>query len=64
MTIQPKSQNIALVGESFERRPRVDRVDWLKVDPEERTIVVKETPTSESLPLDVSLQRVVEYYSR
>ncbi|MEM9193204.1 MAG: 30S ribosomal protein S4 [Myxococcota bacterium] len=64
VSFRERSQSLALVGEAIEKKGRWSNPDWIKVDNDQRRAELVGLPTSESPPMLVEVQRVVEWYSR
>ncbi|MBN2724145.1 MAG: 30S ribosomal protein S4 [Deltaproteobacteria bacterium] len=63
ITLRTKSENLGVVAESLES-PTLSRPDWIDVDNGKKLTQVKSLPTVESIPFELDLQAVVEYYSK
>jgi len=58
-----KKGELKVVGESLEAQA-IARPDWLDVSREQKQAKVRDLPTRESVPFQVDLQQVVEYYAK
>ncbi len=58
-----KKGELKVVVESLEAQA-IARPEWLDVAREQKTAKVRDLPTRESLPFQVDLQQVVEYYAK
>jgi len=63
IVLRTKSESLAIVVESMES-PSLARPEWIDVDVSKKTAQVKSMPTRESIPFELDLQAVVEYYSK
>lgn len=63
ISFRERSQNLGIVGESIENPGRFALPKWMEVDKEARKIKIIELPTQESVPLEVDLRKVIEFYS-
>lgn len=63
ITISTKGSKVPNVAASWEA-PSLARPDWLKVEDQNRSATIVSLPTEESVPVQVKIQLVVEYYSR
>ncbi len=64
-SIEPRerSRDLTVMAASLDA-PSLSLPHWLNLDKENKKAVVKELPTSESVPLLIDVQLVVEYYAR
>ncbi|MCC6622080.1 MAG: 30S ribosomal protein S4 [Deltaproteobacteria bacterium] len=58
-----KKGELKVVAESLEGQS-ISRPDWLDVSREQKIAKIRDLPTRESVPFQVDLQQVVEYYAK
>jgi small subunit ribosomal protein S4 len=63
ITLRQKSMELEVIAESI-KSPSIARPEWLDINQEKKEAVVKMLPTFDSIPFEVDLQQVVEYYSK
>ncbi|MDA3862801.1 MAG: 30S ribosomal protein S4 [Deltaproteobacteria bacterium] len=63
ITLREKSKDLAVVDESISS-PSVSVPEWLAVDTENKKAKISALPTVESVPFELDLQLVVEFYSK
>ncbi len=63
ISLRERSKNIASVLQSLEG-PALSLPDWIAFDTEKKSASIRALPTSDSCPLLIDIQLVVEYYSR
>ncbi|TNE44825.1 MAG: 30S ribosomal protein S4 [Deltaproteobacteria bacterium] len=61
--LREKSKKLACVEESLDA-PALLRPNWVDFDDKERTAKVLDLPGLDSVPFDIDVQLVIEYYSR
>ena len=59
---RPKSKDLDCIVHSLEE-PALARPDWVSVDTEARTATVSEIPDHSSVPFEIDVHLVVEYYA-
>lgn len=63
LTMRERSKNLAVVVESLESHSPL-KPAWLDVKADARQITLRDTPTADTVPFQVEVQLVVEYYSK
>ncbi|MGM0596297.1 MAG: 30S ribosomal protein S4 [Myxococcota bacterium] len=63
VTLRQKSKDLTVVDESISS-PSVSVPEWLEVDTENKKAKVASLPTVETVPFELDLQLVVEFYSK
>ncbi|MEM6961262.1 MAG: 30S ribosomal protein S4 [Myxococcota bacterium] len=63
ISFRERSSKLDIVTEALERIA-LQRPAWLECDDESRTVKVVKAPDHESVPFDIEVQRVIEYYSQ
>lgn len=63
VALHEKSRDLKVVGESLEAQG-IARPEWLDVSREQKAAKIRDLPTRESVPFQVDLQQVVEYYAK
>lgn len=63
--VEPSNRgaNMKAIAESFEK-VRLNRPDWMEVDAKKRVAKVLGLPDPESVPFEVDVQLVIEYYAK
>jgi small subunit ribosomal protein S4 len=56
-----KSMSLAVMDESL-KQPSLSRPDWIDIETDKKTIQVRQDPTVDTIPFELNLQLVVEYY--
>jgi small subunit ribosomal protein S4 len=63
ITLRNKSLELAIVIEAI-KEPAIECPAWIEVDSAKKTAKVAALPTLESIPFELDLQQVVEFYSK
>jgi len=63
VTLHEKSRDLKVVAESFDAQA-IARPEWIDVAREQKAAKIRDLPTRESVPFQVDLQQVVEYYAK
>jgi len=63
ITMRERSKNLAIVVESLESHSPM-KPEWLDVKADKRHIQMRDTPMADSVPFQIDVQLVVEYYSK
>ncbi len=63
ITLRQRSMELAVVTESLEE-PTISCPDWIEVDGAKKVAKISSVPSSDSIPFELDLQQVVEYYSK
>ena len=61
--LKAKSKNLAVVKGCLEN-PVIETPSWLTVESGEKVVTVVGAPNAESVPFEVDVQQVIEYYTR
>ena len=60
---RPKSKDLGCILQSMEE-PSLARPDWLSVNDQERAVTIDDLPDFSSVPFEIDVQLVVEYYAK
>jgi small subunit ribosomal protein S4 len=63
ISLRPKSINLSVVVDSLES-PALELPEWIGFDAEHKVATVLAMPTRSSIPFDVDIQLVIEFYSQ
>lgn len=63
ITLRTASENLGVIIESLES-PSLTRPEWVDVDAGKKLANIKSMPTRDSIPFELDLQAVVEFYSK
>jgi len=63
ITLRERSQKLQIVEESLETTAEA-LPEWLEVDKEKKQVKVLSHPTAETVPFNIDIQQVIEYYSK
>ncbi len=63
VAVREKSKDMKAIAESLEAVP-LARPEWLDVARDQKQAKIRDLPTRESVPFQVDLQQVVEYYAK
>lgn len=63
ITLRNRSKKLACVEGSLQS-PSLLLPDWIDLDVEERTFTINSTPDPETVPFDIQIQLVIEFYSK
>ena len=63
VTLRERSQKLQIVTDSLENMD-LARPDWIEVEEEKKEARILNLPTSDSLPVTVDIQQVIEFYSK
>jgi len=63
ITLRDRSKNLAIVVEALESHSPL-KPEWLELKSDARHAMLRDTPTADTVPFQIEVQLVVEYYSK